>query len=469
MMTGESGIADTAGDAGSPPQYASGGGVAIVHGGTWLFAPTIPTAQVVERCWQAVRAGADTDQVVSAILHDGFRAVPDFALVNIGTDAAHVVVRGAAAVDIVYADGTRSTIDTGNTASLIEHAVTGVVAALRLRGREAASVDADAIVDAAQMLPLESGVVLASMLGFGTFAAQAPSEEPVKQVAEAVSRSHAAPISEPALTSEPTAKSEAAPVRTVQSDQGEQVPDLDYIFSTTSVRAAPTGLLDDAMDWMPVQERVSQVDAQPVIDAFEPAPAPASAILVGVAIAEKAEPVAVFDSAGADAEATVFRPAARVAAADQPVVQAVRCPAGHLNDPAAIVCRACRQRISAQQPLLTPRPSLGRLRLSNGELLSLDRGVIFGRNPELPEGYAGPRVSLIRLSTAEDISRNHVEILLDGWRVLVVDLGSRNGTELTRALDQPGQSLQALQQYELEPGMVVSLAPDVWIAYEVTP
>ena len=59
--------------------------------------------------------------------------------------------------------------------------------------------------------------------------------------------------------------------------------------------------------------------------------------------------------------------------------------------------------------------------------------------------------------------------MLDGWRVLVVDLGSRNGTELTRALDQPGQSLQALQQYELEPGMVISLAPDVWIAYEVTP
>ncbi len=179
--------------------------------------------------------------------------------------------------------------------------------------------------------------------------------------------------------------------------------------------------------------------------------------------------MAVVDSEGADAEATVFRPAARVAAADQPVVQAVRCPAGHLNDPAAIACRVCRQRISAQQPMLTPRPSLGRLRLSNGELLSLDRGVIFGRNPELPEGYAGPRVSLIRLSTADDISRNHVEILLDGWRVLVVDLGSRNGTELTRALDQPGQSLQALQQYELEPGMVVSLAPDVWIAYEVTP
>ncbi len=272
MMAGEWGVAGIAGDAGSPPQYASGGGVAIVHGGTWLFAPTLPAAQVVERCWQAVRAGVDTDQVVSAILHDGFRAVPDFALVNIGTDAAHVVVRGAAAVDIGYADGTRSTIDTGNTASLIEHAVTGVVAALRLRGRAAASVDVDAIVDAAQLLPLESGVVLASMLGFGTFEAQAPSEEPVKQVAEAVSRSHAAPMSEPALTSEPTPKSAAAPVSTVQSDQGEQVPDLDYIFSTTSVRAAPTGLLDDAMDWMPVQERVSQVDAQPVIDAFEPAP-----------------------------------------------------------------------------------------------------------------------------------------------------------------------------------------------------
>ena len=41
------------------------------------------------------------------------------------------------------------------------------------------------------------------------------------------------------------------------------------------------------------------------------------------------------------------------------------------------------------------------------------------------------RPHLVRLASAEnDISRNHAEVILEGWHVLVRDLGSTNGTLL---------------------------------------
>lgn len=500
--------------------YAPGGWVAMVHGGTWLFAATQPAARVVERCWQAVRGGVDADQVVSAILHDGFRAVPEFALVHIGVDATDFVVRGTAAVDVVYADGTRSTIDAGGTPSLIERTVTEVPAALRLHGNE--SADAGVEAETAHTLPIESGVVLALILGFGVFAVDgqddgAPNEPrqevvtehgPIGQEQALEEQPHRPPAAPapPVPPDRPATQVAEAVSRNVSSvsvsdDSAEQVPDLDYIFQTTVIRGsssggprsephAPTRLLDDGMDWMSVQNHTAQPADRPVIETFDPsapstvaphpsvsetsrtAPAPAVAVVPASSAAgaamPSAEPTWLMEPGRSDPEATVFRPAKRSAAADQPVIPTVRCPVGHMNDPAAVACRICQQRVPEQQPMLMPRPSLGLLRLSDGEPLPLDRGVIFGRNPEVPDGYTGPRPSLIRLSTADDISRNHVEIRLDGWRVLVVDLGSRNGTELTRPHGRSAYALQPLQEYELESGAVISLAPDVWIAYEVT-
>jgi pSer/pThr/pTyr-binding forkhead associated (FHA) protein len=125
----------------------------------------------------------------------------------------------------------------------------------------------------------------------------------------------------------------------------------------------------------------------------------------------------------------------------------------------------CRAAIAPQEPVTVARPCLGRLRLSNGEIYLLDRDAVFGRKPEIPAGRPGPRPNAIVLTDDRDVSRNHIEIRLDGWRVLALDLGSMNGTQLAGPNLAP-RLLPPGTAQEIAPGSVLTLAPDVWIYFE---
>jgi hypothetical protein len=119
-----------------------------------------------------------------------------------------------------------------------------------------------------------------------------------------------------------------------------------------------------------------------------------------------------------------------------------------------------------QQAFEVDRPPLGVLRLSTGDALTLDRGVLLGRAPVAPDG--GSRPHLVRLASPEnDISRNHAEIMLDGWHVFVRDLGSTNGTTVSLP-GQPPTRLRPNDLQLLENGAVVSLADEVTCTFEVT-
>jgi hypothetical protein len=151
-----------------------------------------------------------------------------------------------------------------------------------------------------------------------------------------------------------------------------------------------------------------------------------------------------------------------------PLVLSVLCPAGHASSPHSSHCRVCQREIPAQQPFMTPRPSLGTLRLSTGDVVSLDRGVLFGRQPKVNDDVkVSDRPHVVRLASPDkDISRNHVEVILDGWHVLVRDLGSVNGT--TVALPgEPAVRLRPSDQQNIEPGTVVGIADTVTFSYEV--
>jgi hypothetical protein len=178
------------------------------------------------------------------------------------------------------------------------------------------------------------------------------------------------------------------------------------------------------------------------------------------------------DDEEVDAEATVDRSALLAAQGAQPqagpLVLAVLCPAGHTSPPHAGACRVCERPIPPQQPFQTPRPPLGTLRLSTGDVVTLDRGVLLGRSPKLNADLpAGERPHLVRVPSPEnDISRNHVEVVLEGWHVLVRDLGSTNGT--TVALPgQPPVRLRPGDSQVVEPGTAVTLADEVTLTYEV--
>lgn len=148
-------------------------------------------------------------------------------------------------------------------------------------------------------------------------------------------------------------------------------------------------------------------------------------------------------------------------------MHAVVCPDQHPNPAQAANCRVCAKPVADQVPLTVPRPPLGVLRLSTGDLITLDRSVVIGRSPQPNRMVGDERPHIVKVSS-KDISREHVEIKLDGWHVLVTDLGSTNGTWVAL----PGREPQRLRDREplpIEPGTTVSLAEEVEFRFDVAP
>jgi hypothetical protein len=173
-----------------------------------------------------------------------------------------------------------------------------------------------------------------------------------------------------------------------------------------------------------------------------------------------------------DVVRTVDRASLLAALGEEPVlvgpsVLAGYCPAGHLSPPHAPVCRICGASMPQQEAFEIARPPLGVVRLSTGDVVTLDRGVLLGRAPSEPAD-GDERPHLVKLASPEnDISRNHAEIVLDGWHVFVRDLGSTNGTVVTLPGRAPTR-LRANDLQLLEHGATVTLADEVSLTFEVT-
>lgn len=127
-----------------------------------------------------------------------------------------------------------------------------------------------------------------------------------------------------------------------------------------------------------------------------------------------------------------------------PMVLARMCPNGHANPPSRATCWNCATNINAE-PREVGRPRLGTMHISSGEVVELDHSLIIGRQPSVSRvmGGAMPRLVQVRSGNG-DISRSHVEVRLDGWDVLLVDLKATNGTVLVRE----GQAPRRLNQGE---------------------
>jgi hypothetical protein len=116
-----------------------------------------------------------------------------------------------------------------------------------------------------------------------------------------------------------------------------------------------------------------------------------------------------------------------------PIIQGVYCKNGHFDDPEALFCAICG--ISMNQQTLVPRPGerppLGVLLLDDGAVFQLDSDYVIGREPSLDGSVAQGKARPLRITDDTGIvSRVHARIHLDGWRVLVADLGSANGTRV---------------------------------------
>jgi hypothetical protein len=94
---------------------------------------------------------------------------------------------------------------------------------------------------------------------------------------------------------------------------------------------------------------------------------------------------------------------------------------------------------TAPPPLAPPRPPApGRLRVSTGQVVPLNRTVVLGRRPRSTRITGTDLPHLIAVeSPQQDISRSHVELRVEGDSIIATDLHTTNGTVLLRSGSDP--------------------------------
>lgn len=114
------------------------------------------------------------------------------------------------------------------------------------------------------------------------------------------------------------------------------------------------------------------------------------------------------------------------------VLTGLVCRNGHANSAERSRCRACEAPLDGPARRVA-RPPLGAIELSTGEHFVLDRSAIVGRRPRASraDGRQAPQLITVP-SPQQDVSRSHLELRLEGWHVVAIDLGSTNGTTLQR-------------------------------------
>ena len=148
----------------------------------------------------------------------------------------------------------------------------------------------------------------------------------------------------------------------------------------------------------------------------------------------------------------------------------VLCPEGHANPTNYVRCRACGAELSQPARMITC-PPLGRLRLSSGQAVTLDRPILVGRQPssiDVPQ-LEGQSPTLVTVPSPERlVSRNHVLIELDEWSVLARNLSAGNGTVLKRDGVSP-QKLPYTEPLLLRNGDVLDLGDGQSLVLEDLP
>lgn len=147
-----------------------------------------------------------------------------------------------------------------------------------------------------------------------------------------------------------------------------------------------------------------------------------------------------------------------------PMIQGVICSRSHFNDPGALFCCACG--ISMTQRTLElvegQRPPLGVLVLDDGTMVTLDSNYVIGREPEKdPAVLSGEARPLALRDPARTVSRVHAGLVLDGWNVEIIDLGSGNGTFISSPVPHGWVALAAHRPTPIKPGTRIRLGQQV--------
>jgi len=471
--------------------YVPGNRTAIVADPCWALVDATPDAPAVTDIWQRIRRAPRLDALLAELLRDGFDRVPDFALLVAAEGGRHhLICRGGASATLAGAQGSSSggpaprRVTGAGLVTWLECAVDAAVGCVVL---------GDPPADTALRLPAAAGVLLAAsvvvdLAAAGPRSVTIPVPVPVPVPAavpvaapypDTITITHpstsiAYPQARPAAPARPA--DPAVPV--APAPLAEELS-YDFLFGATQMRTVEDAAVRSAQDGdggvpfgLP-PAAIPPFPAAPIPD-MPPAARPAQPQAHGGPL----PPGGLIDAVpwGADDGSTVVRAdVLKLAAAPPPdrigpVVHALLCPDSHLNPPSSATCRRCGVPLPHQDPVTVPRPVLGVLRLSAGDVITLDRGVVMGRSPRADfTGADGEeRPHIVKLPSGDgDISRTHLRVSLDGWHVLVTDLNSTNGTLVTLPGRDP-EHIRPGAPVPIQPGTVVTLADGIDFRYEVT-
>lgn len=407
-------------------EYVPGTWVAVVGERTWLLLAVAPESALVRRCWELVRSDEPLDEVLGAIVLEGFRAVSGFALLT----ANRAVVRGEARLQVMNAAGAVEEISAAGVGTWVDRNLDDVA---RLRVVAGASGPG---------LPVRAGVVLANEL-LVALSDAAPQPVPVPQ---------SVPVPQPVSVSQPVPEPVSVPQPVLVEHtvvQQEEAVELTVVREQPAPPPAPP----------PTSPRITQVTG--VIQSFDWAPQSVAAPTPAPPVPAR-QPVTetVLRTTMLSPNDTQMLQGTRTG-----LVRARKCPAGHLSSDYAVYCRVCEVPLPEQVAAMLPVPVLGLLRLSNGDTISLDRNVVMGRDPSGDRGG----VNLVQVGRENDteISRTHVEIRPANWDVLVRDLGSMNGTSISRPGCPPEKLAPHIDEI-LYPGTRVTLGDQFFFTFEVS-
>jgi hypothetical protein len=498
---------------------AAGDAAALVGTSLTALVSDSLDSSLVRALWVVVRDGGSLDEALAVLGQLGFSHLCDFVMLSWEGEQCRVVVRGQVGAEIYDPSGELT--QSVNGAAVLSWAEHTVSDAGSVRIRMGKDLVDEALFNGQQIV---GGLVVASALEIVAPTASAdssafgsklkPEEDP--SPAQEEQQDASAEVASAAVHEEQPEPPAVEAEEDVAASSAERSADPFHAWSTSS--NPQDALLVDSGEDPEVQSEPATLSGSEEATIFEP-PEKLPPDLPSLETApEAAEPAAYDDLFGATQFRSVESAAVRVEDAAGMVESvpkshgggsitlqdsdhdgktitveelrrmqagssgasiaaattgisgeflAVSCAAGHLNPPHGDACRVCGQVIHTQKPSMVSAINLGNFRFSTGITVPVTRSMVIGRSPKVSGAVDGQVPELVSVpSPSQDISRNHVEVHVEGWQVLVVDKGSTNGTVVILPNRDP-QRLRPDEPFPLSIGARVSLADEVDFVFEV--
>lgn len=356
--------------------YVRGPHPAILHGRTMVALAGDGATERARALLTSIGDETTLETVLEVLIADGIGHAPDFFVGQVDGGSLSAFLRGSATVTIEDERWHRSTLDARQTRTWHEIALDGVAR---------------------------------FVVGFDE-----QEERPdLRAASDGELDARPGPLGIAAVfyrAAEPTAR--------LMTLTGAPVPEqtLDFTDGFPDDLFAP--VTDDAAPQAPAPQAAAPVVAPVAADARFDDLFGATGLLGVEAAAVRAEPE--------EQAAPAQHGTAGEASAELP---GLLCPQGHPNPPTRETCAVCGARIGSAQVATVGRPQLGAIVLPDGRRIAISETMIIGRSPRSERTGGSALPTLVKLDGAPgDVSRNHARVFVEGWNVLVEDLGSANGT-----------------------------------------